>query len=276
MIHELGSHRFINEYAPVPPSADSLILSYKENELLLRNEDGIISFISYEELCRVAPEKKDDLRFFFRLDDTAFFLCEDLDPARFPGASMEGKWLLRTARPKHLAYAGITGHQLYTWYRNRKFCPACGTPTVHSDIERAMVCPACGLTEYPKICPAVIVAIRHENKLLLTKYANGTGRYALVAGYSELGETIEQTVHREVMEETGLRVKNLRYYKSQPWPFSDTLLFGFICELDGDDAVRLQEQELSEARWLTREEMPDNDGVSLTRELITKFKEGEF
>ena len=98
--------------------------------------------------------------------------------------------------------------------------------------------------------------------------------YALIAGFNETGESIEQTVRREVMEEVGLKVKNLQYYKSQPWPFSDTLLMGFFCELDGDDeSIRLEEDELSEAAFYAPEDVPDdNEHASLTAEMMMVFK----
>ena len=115
----------------------------------------------------------------------------------------------------------------------------------------------------------------HQDKLLLTKYAGRAfKRYALIAGFAEIGETIEETVKREVMEEVGLNVKNLHYYKSQPWSFSDTLLMGFYAELDGEETIRLDENELSVAQWCTREEIPEDDGISLTREMMRVFKEG--
>ena len=146
-----------------------------------------------------------------------------------------------------------------------------------SRIERAMVCPACGNTVYPKICPAVIVAIHDGDRLVLTKYKDRPVKhYALVAGFNEIGESIEETVHREVLEETGLRVKNLRYYKSQPWSFSDTLLAGFYCDLDGSDAIRIEEDELSEALWLPRGEIPPRgNDVSLTAEMMERFRLGQ-
>ena len=145
-----------------------------------------------------------------------------------------------------------------------------------SDTERARVCPACALTVYPKICPAVIVAVTDGDRLLLTKYrGRAFKRYALVAGFHEIGETIEDTVRREVFEETGLRVKNLRYYKSQPWVFTDSLLLGFFCELDGSDKITLQENELSEAGWYHRTEIPDDySSISLTGEMIGSFRAG--
>ena len=141
-----------------------------------------------------------------------------------------------------------------------------------------MRCPKCNALHYPKISPAVIVAVRNGDKLLMTKYAGRDyKKYALVAGFAEIGETIEETVKREVMEEAGLKVKNIQYYKSQPWSFTDTLLFGFYCEVDGDDSITMDEEELSVAEWLTRDEIPtEYDGISLTNEMIIRFKNGEI
>lgn len=184
---------------------------------------------------------------------------------------------LRGVAQREAAFAGVTGYQLADWYESRRFCPRCGRPMVHDEKERMMRCTACGLLEYPKICPAVIVGVQAGDRLLLTRYAGRSyRRYALIAGFAEIGETIEETVQREVMEEVGLRVKNLRYYKSQPWSFTGTLLMGFFAELDGADAIHLDRMELSEARWCTRDEIPEDDGVSLTREMMRVFKEGRI
>ena len=145
-----------------------------------------------------------------------------------------------------------------------------------SETERALICPECGRIRYPKICPAVIVAVRSGEKLLLTKYAGRAfTRYALVAGFTEIGETLEQTVAREVMEEVGLKVKNIRYYKSQPWGIDGNILMGFYCDLDGDDTIHLDESELSVGQWHTRGSIPaKDDSYSLTREMIRVFDEG--
>ncbi len=99
---------------------------------------------------------------------------------------------------------------------------------------------------------------------------------SLIAGFNEIGETIEQTVHREVLE-AGVRVKNLRFYKSQPWVFTDTLLMGFVCELDGSDKITVQESELAEASWHLRSELPeDHSYISLTGEMIEQFRLGKL
>ena len=138
-----------------------------------------------------------------------------------------------------------------------------------------MYCPSCGNREYPKICPCVIVGVIHDGKILVSHYKGGfTDHYALIAGFAEVGETIEECVAREVFEETHLRVKNLRFYKSQPWPFSDSLLFGFFCDLDGDDHIIIEEEELAMAKWISPEEVfEENNDYSLTNEMLCKFKE---
>jgi NAD+ diphosphatase len=143
-----------------------------------------------------------------------------------------------------------------------------------SKIERAMVCPTCGNIEYPKICPAVIVAVVNGDKILVSRYAGRAyKRYALLAGFMEIGEAFESTIRREVMEEVGLKVKNITYYKSQPWAFTDTVLAGFYCQLDGDDKIRLDENELQEAEFITREELPVNENdISLTAEMMEAFR----
>ena len=116
--------------------------------------------------------------------------------------------------------------------------------------------------------------IRGE-ELLLTRYRVGYRHNALVAGFTEIGETAEETVAREVMEETGLRVRNIRYYKSQPWGIANDLLLGYYCEADGDTAIRMDEGELRLAQWVRREEIQlQPDDFSLTNEMMLMFKNG--
>ena len=128
--------------------------------------------------------------------------------------------------------------------------------------------------EYPKISPAVIVGVTDGNRILMSKYADRDyKKYALLAGFTEIGETIEETVKREVMEEVGLKVKNIRFYKSQPWSFTDTLLMGFFANLDGDSEITLDQEELALAEWFEREEIPVTErNISLTNEMILAFK----
>jgi NAD+ diphosphatase len=218
--------------------------------------------------------------FLFTMDGSAFFLLRDeLDDADIPqGYQFKN---IRTMRaeaygPQHRLFAAITAYQLSNWYRDNRFCGTCGSRTVHSETERAVRCPSCGRMIYPRIIPAVIVGVINGDKILLTKYA---GRdvpfYALIAGFTEIGETFEETVQREVMEEAGIRVKNIRYYKSQPWGIVDDLLAGFFCDVDGDPTIHMDKTELKEAGWHTRDEIVlQPTSHSLTNEMMTRFKKG--
>ena len=130
--------------------------------------------------------------------------------------------------------------------------------------------------EYPKISPAVIIALVHGNRILMSKYVGRAYKnYALLAGFSEIGEPVEETVRREVMEEVGLKVGRLHYYKSQPWSLTDTLLAGFYCTLEGSDEIHMDEGELSVARWISREELEMGyHSPALTYEMLREFSLG--
>lgn len=277
MIQDIYPHIYHNEYTPHEPNPEDIVLHYKDNTVFVKKEEQNISFLKFSEVVSVYPKAKETFIYLFSIDKVSYYLIPELPEALFSNYHFENNRLFRTARPKDLAFAGITGWQLFTWYSEHKFCGKCGSPMKPDTKERMLHCPNCNTIEYPKICPAVITAVRNGNKLLLSKYA---GReyvhYALIAGFTEIGETIEETVKREVMEEVGLKVKNLHFYKSQPWSFSGTLLFGFFCDLDGEDTISLDEEELSMAVWMDRESIPDDlEQISLTREMMTVFKNGE-
>ena len=216
-------------------------------------------------------------RYLFSIDGVGYFLLSKQPTLRNEKFKMENISCFRLAEPLHQAFAGITGYQLYQWYGQNAYCGRCGKPMRHADNERMLFCPECKHTVYPKISPAVIVAVIDGERILMTKYKGREyTRYALIAGFNEIGETIEETVHREVMEEVGLKVKNLKYYKSQPWSFSDTLLMGFFCQLDGTDEIKLDLDELSLGEWIERKDIPETDPrISLTNEMICRFKNGE-
>lgn len=228
-----------------------------------------------------------DQHYLFRLDDVDIFRgyveaesLVDVDKIYLDEAGSKWKyeWQLRrffrTAQPKELALVGITGLHLNGWYLKNKFCGACGAELVMDSKERMMRCPACGNLIYPRINPAVIVGVTDGDRILLTKYRGREyKKYALVAGFTEIGESFEETVRREVMEETGLKVKNIRYYKSQPWGFTDNILAGYYCEADGDTTIRMDNEELSTAEWVRREDIDvAEEDLSLTNEMICRFK----
>ena len=165
-----------------------------------------------------------------------------------------------------------------TWRNNNSFCGKCGSKMELKKDERAIVCPQCNLVTFPKISPAVIVAITCNNKILLAKGKNYRGDfYALIAGYVDVGESIEETVIREVKEEVGLDIKNLKYYKSQPWPFSASLMLGFVAEADDTQPIIIDEKEIKEARWFPRDNLPPHaSNISISGDLIEAFEKGVF
>lgn len=273
MIQDIAPHQYINQYDPAKKPGDgSMVLAVQNGKIWIREgENGEISFPRYGQVKGI----KGTCTFAFTLDGEDYFLLETEEPPR-PGYTAAPRVYFREARPKHLAFAAVTGLHLAGWYKNSQYCGRCGTKTEHSEIERMMRCPKCGNMIYPRISPAVIVGVRNGEKLLVTKYAGKTsGDYALVAGFNEIGETIEETVRREVLEETGVRVKNITFYKSQPWSFTDTLLMGFYCDLDGSDAIHMDDGELGVAEWVERTAIPTEEkDLSLTNEMICRFKKG--
>ena len=257
MIQDIAPHTWDITYKNIQPDPDSRVLFFSRGQLLVQQESDKpadesnqdihqISFPRYEDIKAECPDAK--YQYLFTLDDTAFF-----------------RVALSHADKMHILE--VTGGK----FINR---------LVEDDVERMLRCPVCGNMVYPRINPAVIVGVTNGDKLLLTKY-NGREykKYALVAGFNEIGESLEETVRREVMEETGLRVKNIRYYKSQPWGFTDNILAGYFCEVDGTDEIEVDMQELSMAKWVSREEIPASlEELSLTNEMISVFRldKGDF
>lgn len=274
MIQEIAPHSFSGDYQSLAPRAEDLVLLFEGASVLCKGAADALSLPKWRELS--LPSEA-ELHYAFLLDGVPVFLCLSCPESYPDGFAFVTASTLRTAFPRHMAWAVAVGGSLARWYRGTRFCGQCGSMMEDSPHERARCCPSCGNIIYPKISPAVIVAVTDGERLLLTRYANRPFKaYALVAGFNEIGESIEDTVRREVMEETGLMVKNLRFYRSQPWVFTDSLLMGFFVDLQGDDRIRLQESELAEAGWFYRNELPtDHSEISLTGEMIERFRMGQ-
>jgi NAD+ diphosphatase len=166
--------------------------------------------------------------------------------------------------------------QVLTWDRTHRFCGQCGTPTELSETERARKCPACGLTAYPRISPCVIVLITRDDEVLLARGNNfPPGRYSTPAGFVEIGETLEETVRREVKEEVGVDVENIRYFGSQPWPYPHQIMVGFTCTWKSGE-IRIDPSEIADARWFRRDAMPHMPPpMSISRRLINSYLHAE-
>ena len=162
--------------------------------------------------------------------------------------------------------------QIVSWDQTHQFCGRCGTGMETLEGERAKICPACGLINYPRISPAAITAVIKDNKILLTHNAAFRGNiHSLIAGFVEPGETIEECVHREIFEEVGLRVSNLKYFGSQPWPFPNSLMIGFTAEYESGE-ISVDGQEITEAGWYDAGNLPELPGkMSIARKIIDRF-----
>ncbi|MCQ2518726.1 MAG: NAD(+) diphosphatase [Lachnospiraceae bacterium] len=273
MIQDIEPYVLDNMYRPgAEPEANDRVFVFEKNTVLIRRTETELDFPLAQEF-----ESCEGFFYLFAVGDERFFLAPK-DVSYPAGYEFEDVKALRGSGldPKYRRFALVTAKHLNDWYTVNVFCGRCGAKTFHSEKERAKICPDCGNVIYPKICPAVIVGVTNGDKLLLTKYKRGYGHNALVAGFTEIGETLEQTVAREVMEEAGIRVKNIRYYKSQPWGIADDILTGFYCDVDGDDMIVMDEGELKYADWVERSEIElQPDDSSLTNEMMKMFKEGK-
>nr|WP_246269990.1 NAD(+) diphosphatase [Methanofollis tationis] len=173
---------------------------------------------------------------------------------------------------------GIVGRavQYVDFDRTHRYCGQCGAATLRKKDEIARVCPSCGLVAYPRLSPAVIVRVTDKERILLARSPHfPAGRYSVVAGFVEPGENVEHAARREVMEETGIAIANLRYFGSQPWPFPHSLMIGFTADYGGGEAVP-DRQEIEDAGWFNADALPDLPGpASIARALIEDWLAGQ-
>jgi NAD+ diphosphatase len=156
--------------------------------------------------------------------------------------------------------------------RSTAFCGRCGARTRPLTTERARICTSCSRVFYPRISPAIIVLVKRGEEVLLARSPRSPpGVFSVIAGFNEPGENLEQTVHREVGEEVGIAVRNLRYFGSEPWPFPDSLMIGFVADYAGGD-IRIDNQEIEAAGWFTRDTLPPYPSKeSISRALIAAW-----
>lgn len=278
MINEIAPHIFRNEMDFRTATQEDYVFIFEKDQVLLKGSNipeinDISSKICFE---------LEELDYLFSIDNKGYYLLrgKNTDGLSIPDSDLKftSIQIFRNLESEFTAFAIVTAAQINRWMQKHKFCGCCGSHMSKSLTERALICDKCNETIYLNISPAVAVAIINDDKILLARNAVGIFRkFALIAGYMEVGESLEDTVKREVMEEVGLKVKNIRYYKSQPWGASDTEMIGFYVDLDGDDTITRQESEIAEARWFTREELdPDLSQISLSYEMIEKFRQGTY
>ena len=272
MLQEIQPRHLNNQYHEQEIGPGARICVFRDKDVLISRRDDTVLLPDWELL-------KDDIIksvYLFSVDEQPYFLAELREDAALPeGYMFDNVRSHRRLQPKYTVYAEMTAWHLYVWYRDNRFCGRCAHPTVHDRKLRMLKCPECGNMIFPKICPAVIVGVTNGDHILLTKYSGRAYKnYALIAGFTEIGETAEDTVRREVFEEAGVHVKNIRYWNTQPWGIDSDLLLGYFADLDGSAEITMDREELSLAGWYHRDEMDiPADDVSLTNDMIRAFIE---
>jgi NAD+ diphosphatase len=162
--------------------------------------------------------------------------------------------------------------QIVRWDQQHQYCGRCGHKTETLQGERAKKCPVCGFTSYPRLSPAVITAVFKDDKILLSHYAAFRGNmHTIIAGFVEPGETLEECIKREILEEVGIKVKNIKYFSSQPWPYPNSLMIGFTAEYESGE-ISVDRSEISDAGWYDVNNLPElPPKMSIAREMIDWF-----
>lgn len=258
--------------APDDISGGAWWFIFKRDELLVLINDGRpeVPFAEDPSELNITIQKK---QYLGTLDGKACFAAEVPLEAGAPQemAFRNLRSLLGEFGSDFFALSG-RAFQVISWDINHRFCGRCGTPTEERNDERAKVCPKCGLVSYPRISPAVIVAVTNQNRILLARSSRfKSNMYSVLAGFVEAGETFEDSIMREIKEEANIEVKNIRYFGSQPWPFPDSLMVGFTAEYASGD-LKPDGVEIVDLKWFKPEEIPAIPGKwSIARRLIDWF-----
>lgn len=191
-----------------------------------------------------------------------------------PGMALEGLRQIYGRLDEALFWVATRAVQIVDWDRTHLFCGRCATPLRTKRAERAKECPICGQLHFPRLAPAMIVLVERGRKLLLARSRHFLpGMYSVLAGFVEPGESLEEAVVREVKEEVGIDVKDIKYFGSQPWPFPHSLMIGFTATYAGGE-ITLDDSEIEDAGWFTADNLPPIPGkISIARKLIDWFVE---
>ena len=257
---------------PLKPPENALWFLFQQQRFLVVQEgdDARIPQTPDLEKNALSPGKG---RFFGMLNAQACYAGELAGDVRIPEAfsHMALRQAFQRFEEDGIQAAGLAGH-LLAWHKNHQYCGKCGNLTQDKEDERAKICPECGLVNYPRLSPAIIVAVVRDGQILLAHSPRfPESVYSVLAGFVEPGETLEDCVRREVFEEVKISLKNIRYFGSQPWPFPDSLMVGFTAEYAGGE-IKEDGVEISHADWFSPNRLPRiPPRISISRELIDWF-----
>lgn len=276
MIQDIEPLKFNNEFLNEAPTFNDWIFIFSNEKILLKKSSvGKYELPIYSDFKCLS-----NLIYLFKINTHNMYLFPSENELSIIESSFSYQPFKAIFKifPQWIQFACNTAKHLSKWYSNNYYCGHCGSATVSKHSERALYCPKCKNIIYPTITPVVIVGVIDKDKLLLTKYAHADyKKYGLIAGYVEIGETLEAAIKREVGEEVGLKIKNIRYFGSQPWGETHILITGFFADLKGDNHIQLDYKELSVGRWFCRHELPrELNNTSITYEMIEAFRNNKI
>jgi len=247
MLHTPAS--FVPAHAAALPAAPAaLAFAFAQAKLLVCGDERTPTVPLIGDLDRAGvPGERHYLGRLDGIDCIAITLADDAQPPA--GMQFAGLRSLFLRIPEPILATAARAFQVVEWDRTHRFCGRCGSRTQDKEGERAKLCPSCGYTAYPRISPAMMVLVKRGEAILLARnIAAPPGRMSALAGFLEAGESVEEAIHREVREEVGVEVKDLRYFASQPWAFPHSLMLAFTAEYAGGELV-LDTSEIVEAAW---------------------------
>ncbi len=256
--------------APEAADESALCFVFRGRELLVRGDGEL------PELAALDTLELESLRsqFLGMLGDRQCHSVEVAPDCAAPhGMAFHDLRALYGRIEDHLHAMAGRAVQIVEWDRSHRYCGTCGKPTESSTSERSRSCPDCRVPQFPRLSPAMIVAVERDDQILLARSPHfPPGIYSVLAGFVEPGESAEDAVMREVMEEAGVHVSNVRYFGSQPWPFPHSLMLGFKADYESGD-IRIAEPEIEDARWFRADEMPSffPGRISISQWLIHDF-----
>jgi len=263
---------FAEKEGPVAVPADAFCFVFRRHELLVKSigEASEIPRIDEAASLNSTSLTRRYVGVFGNLPCFSVEAPEDFAPP--PDMVFKGLRGLFGLLPDEVFALAGRSFQMIQFEQRHRYCGQCGSPTEFKKDEYARICPHCNLTVYPGVFPAIIVAVIKGKRILLGRsHRHPKGRYSVLAGFVEFGETLEECVRREIREEVGLEIKNIRYFGSQSWPFPNSLMIGFTAEHAGGDIV-IDNHEILDADWFRASALPDVPGrPTIARQLIDWF-----
>jgi len=258
---------------PIDHAGPAWWFVFRGNDILLFRHQRDVSAVPYLNdliALEISPIRS---HFLGYRNDAPSYAIEVAGDAPTPeGLAFEGLRNLHGRVEDDLFALAGRASQILEWDRSHQFCGRCGTPTVNSETERAKVCPHCGCTAFPRLSPAVIMLVERGDEVLLARGPQfAPGRYAVIAGFVEPGESLETAVRREIAEEVGIQVDRIAYFGSQPWPFPHQVMIGFTAQYAGGE-ITIDETEIVDAGWFRADNLPGvPQKLSISRWLIDAY-----